>query len=56
MNYLIKLLKKLIRLIKNSILRLKIKNTNKVTRFEIPKIEEIRRIIPNTMNISYKVE
>ena len=41
---------------KNSILRLKIINNKKSGVFEIPNLEEIRKVLPSSINISYKVE
>lgn len=40
----------------NSILRLKIIQKDKSAGVDLPKIEEIRRVIPDTININYKFE
>jgi DNA repair protein SbcD/Mre11 len=41
---------------KNSIIRLKIIENKKKSDFEIPSLDEIRKVIPTSINISYKVE
>ena len=41
---------------KNCILRLRIKSNKKTIINELPKLEEIRNVLPETVNISYKVE
>ena len=51
-----KIINKASTIAKNSIVRLTVIRNDNSDDFEIPKIEEIRNVLPDTINVSYKVE